>query len=552
MEWLLGIISQTASFIFPLVILLGLLIFVHELGHFLVAKYYGVKVEVFSLGFGKKIFQFKRGDTNYCVSLVPLGGYVKMYGDDFNNIPEADKDKAFLLKPVGQRIAIVLAGPVMNVVFAVFLFMLIAFLGENVVRPIVGDVPKDSAAYEQGFRSGDTILSVTSGQAEKNITTWNDVKTVVEATKSDKLTFVVERRNSGNESVVAKTDLIENPNILSSVEKVGNIEGLDYISEGTRIGVLHNSTAAKAGLKSFDDIILINSNRVERWYELEDALAQVTSGSVTIGYTRSSISGDVEESKVEIVPSAYPVTPQMLGFEKSALYISSVVDGHPAQAVGLRVGDKIVSINQSKVTKWTDLVDFVQGHGDDGLKIEVIREGQPLAFELLPAKIKKTTNTGAREDTFVIGVLGGGVLAQDRMVLVRILNPVAALLKGMGDTWKWTKLTILSFVKLVQKKVSARAIGGPIMIGQLASRTFKMGLDHFLKIMAIISINLFVINMLPVPVLDGGHLLFFSIEALRGAPVSMRKLEIAQQVGLVILLSLMIFAIFNDISRIVE
>ena len=131
------------------------------------AKYYGVRVEVFSLGFGKKIFQFKKGATTYCVSIVPLGGYVKMYGDDFNNIPEENKDEAFLLKPVFQRIMIVLAGPVMNVLFAGFLFMLIPILGESLIQPRVGDIEKDSKAYLHGFRSGDKILSIN----DKQITT---------------------------------------------------------------------------------------------------------------------------------------------------------------------------------------------------------------------------------------------------------------------------------------------------------------------------------------------------------------------------------------------
>lgn len=550
MEWLINLVLGGASFALPLVILLGLLIFVHELGHFLVAKYYGVRVDVFSLGFGKKILQFKKGDTNYCVSLVPLGGYVKMYGDDFNNIPQEDKDKAFLLKPVGQRIAIVLAGPIMNVLFAIFLFMMIAMLGENFRSPVVGDVASDTTAYDSGFRSGDTIISIDDGE-NKEASTWDDVRSVVEATESGELTFLIKRYGSDlEESVVATTSLVKNPNVLSSKEMIGGIGGLDFMAKLAKVGVAHGSIADRAGLKSLDQVVAINSVPIERWYELEAELLKIESGTtLNISYKRDAQN---MEQVASIDPVIYPVTSESLGLESAELYLSEVVKELPASSVGLEVGDKIVSINGQEITKWSQMVEGIQEFGSQSITLEVLREGSVSKFEIDTESKNRTTNTGAKEETFVIGVISGGALATDKFVLVRTLNPISALGKGFANTWKWTKLTLLSFVKLVQKKVSARAIGGPIMIGQLASRTFQMGLDHFLKIMAIISINLFVINMLPIPILDGGHLLFFSIEALRGTPVSMRKLEIAQQIGLVILLALMAFAIFNDISRIVE
>lgn len=170
-------------------------------------------------------------------------------------------------------------------------------------------------------------------------------------------------------------------------------------------------------------------------------------------------------------------------------------------------------------------------------------------FELVPKKIKQPTPTGKEKDVFAIGVVAGVAHAQPLTFIERTSNPLIAISKGSSDALLWTKNTALSFLRLIQNRVSAKSIGGPIMIGQLASKTFEIGLSPFLKIMAIISINLFILNLLPVPVLDGGHLVFFTIEALRGAPLSMRKMEIAQQIGLVLLMSLMVLAIFNDVSR---
>ncbi|NCN95787.1 MAG: RIP metalloprotease RseP, partial [Bdellovibrionales bacterium] len=167
MDLVIHYIQQTLSSIGPFVLLLGLLVFVHELGHFVVAKWCGVRVEVFSLGFGKKLLQYKHGDTVYCISMIPLGGYVKMYGDNFNaDVPEEEKAKSFIHKPVSQRIAVVLAGPLMNLIFAVFLFTLIGFIGDRQPAAVVGDIAESSQAYTSGLRAGDHILSVNGQEIQ--------------------------------------------------------------------------------------------------------------------------------------------------------------------------------------------------------------------------------------------------------------------------------------------------------------------------------------------------------------------------------------------------
>ncbi|MCB0412570.1 MAG: RIP metalloprotease RseP, partial [Bdellovibrionales bacterium] len=226
----------------PFFILLGLLIFVHELGHFAVAKFFGVRVETFSMGFGKKIFQFKRGDTTYCISLIPLGGYVKMYGDDPTaEVPEGEKKYSFLHKPIYQRFAIVLAGPLMNLFFAGVLFSGIALVGQEVPSTQLGDVLPTSIAAEAGFQSGDTIQSINGDAVE----TWLQVQTKIQNAINQPLAFKVKRADSGELAEITSTPRPgENPNILSVDGLVGEIPGLTLESRASLIGVSDPKGAA--------------------------------------------------------------------------------------------------------------------------------------------------------------------------------------------------------------------------------------------------------------------------------------------------------------------
>ena len=560
MDWLFNFIQQSLSFLVPLTILLGVLIFVHEMGHFLVAKFYKVRVEIFSLGFGPKIFKFQRGDTTYCISLIPLGGYVKMFGDDpsaSDAISDEQKHGSFLHKPVGQRIAIVLAGPLMNFFFAILVFFMVAIVGEDMIRPIVGDVREDSAAWVYGFRPGDVIQSV-DGNA---VRTWNEVKTQIEELKDQTLSLEVTRFNTDESvSLQVKTSVIANPNILSTEEKVGAIEGLGFMARDTQIGIsAPGSLAAQAGMRSFDRIQSVNKKPMKKWYEIVYFLENYTrSEPLEIQYSRSS--EGTEDETIQTALIEIPVglvgylSPEVLGLDIPDLYVSQFTENSPAKEAGILRGDKIRSINGESFSHWSGLVKKVQSYdpNDSPFDVEVLRDGQIESVALIPELVEQPDNRGGRQSKYALGILSSVVPNPTGYILIRTFNPFLAMKKGILDTLYWTKITCLSFLRLLQARVSHRAIGGPIMIGQIASRTFQMGLSYFLKIMAIISINLFIINMLPIPILDGGHLVFFTIEALRGAPLSMRKMEIAQTVGLVLILGLMAMAFFNDIVRIFE
>jgi regulator of sigma E protease len=549
MEMLLGYLHSGLSAIVPFVVLLGLLIFVHELGHFMVAKFFGVRVEVFSLGFGKKIFKYKKGDTTYAISLVPLGGYVKMFGDEMNaEISENDKKFSFTHKPVLQRIGVVLAGPLMNFFFAILIFFVVALLGEQMRAPVIGDISSDTPAYQMGFRSGDKIIKA-GGHA---VQTWDQFVHMMTENHGQNLQVEVKRDGADQlDTLQANPILVPNPNVLSTDDSIGDIEGLSTTARASVIGVRSGSLAAKAGLQTGDLIKSIAGQPVKYFRELENVLVSLQGQPIVLEVERfaSAEASNSKTLKIEL-PKTSIASLSSLGIEASDLYLAKIMEGSPAQAAGLKEGDRVLQVNDTNPKKWEDVLATVKGYKGEGiLSFQVERDGEKKHFDITPRMTSQMNSQGGEEKRFTVGIIPWAFPANPEMTIVKSPNIGAALVRGFDKTIEISKMTAVSFLRLIQAKISPKSIGGVISIGQAASETFKMGITQFLQMMAVISINLFVLNLLPVPVLDGGHLLFYVIEALRGAPVSMRKMEIAQQIGLVVLMSLMVFALFNDFSR---
>lgn len=552
MDMIISYMHSGISAIIPFVILLGILIFVHELGHFLVAKFYGVRVEIFSLGFGKKIFQYKKGDTNYCISLIPLGGYVKMYGDELGgSVPDDQKQFSFTHKPVGQRIAVVLAGPLMNFFFAILIFMIVAIKGEEVRSPIIGDVYPNTTAYQLGFRSGDEIQKVDSHP----IQTWDDFQNALTSklTSGGSKEITVEIKRTGSdliEKIKTEPRLVPNPNILSLENMIGDIEGVSYQAKGPSVGVLANSIAAKAGFVTGDIFVSIAGKEIKYFREIENTILPLQNQSIEIKIIRANPANLKEVSeKTLTLPKSQFSSLSALGLEGSELYLAKVVENSPASKAGLKENDRILKINDSLVLQWEDIVQLVKNSdGKTPLNLNIQRGNENINLEMIPELSSHMNNQGGEEKRFTIGI---ATWLQPALPLTKTVKygGVDSISRGFKRTVDVTVMTVVSFLRLAQAKISPKNIGGVISIGQAASETFKVGISHFLSMMAIISVNLFILNLLPIPVLDGGHLLFYCVEALRGAPISMRKMEIAQQVGLFVLMSLMVFALFNDFSR---
>ena len=345
------------------IVLLGILIFVHELGHFIVAKISGVGVLKFSLGFGPKILGKKIGETEYLLSAIPLGGYVKMIGEEpeeKEKVSEDDLPKSFSNKSVLKRAGIVFAGPLFNIIFAVAVLSVIYMLGVPVLTTEVGNVVDRSPAYEAGIKKGDQVVAING----KKVSRWEDLTKIIQDSKGEELTFHLKKGGSYYET--------------------------------------------KLRPKRFTD--------------------------------KNIFGEDVKIYKI-----------------------------------GISVSDKFTTERY---------------------------------------------------------------------------NPFMAIVKGSQQTWWLIKLMGITIIKLIERTVPANTLGGPILIVQMAGKQAQAGIPNFLFFMAIISINLGIVNLLPIPILDGGHLFFFLLEAIMGKPLSVRKMEFAQQVGLVIIVLLVVFVFYNDLSRI--
>lgn len=554
----MNILSQLYVNVVPFVILLGILIFVHELGHFVIARLCGVRVEVFSLGFGKKILQYKKGDTTYCISLIPLGGYVKMFGEQPTRTTEdnqtveltaEEKKVSFTHKNVWQRIAIVLAGPLMNFFFAVFVFGFIAQIGEESRAPIMASITKDSPAAQMGLASGDRIVEVGGTP----IQSYEDFQKSLNAHKNSSVSAVVENSAKERKTVSLNVSAIKNPNIFSIDTMIGSIDGIEALARGTTVGIIPNSQAEKLGFKIGDAVVAIGDKKINRWEEMESFFAEAKNnptGKTIFEVMRGSAEEKTATTQRIEVPLADLKSISEFGFEFSDLYLDQVVKGSPAELAGLQKFDRIVSIGSQKIEKWDQVLNTIKSFdGKEALDITVLREGTPVLKKITPQVTVQMTALGQEDKRYTIGIMPMVHFATPEMIVVKSGSIFNSVEKGFSRTIDISLMTVFSFVKLFQGEVSHKNIGGMISIGKAAKDSFELGLQSFLMTMGILSVSLFILNLLPIPVLDGGHLVFYGIEAIKGSPLSVKKMEVAQQIGFVLLMGLMVLALFNDFTK---
>jgi regulator of sigma E protease len=444
--------------ILSFVIVIGVLILIHELGHFVVARWVGVGVERFSMGFGPVLFRWRGKETEYALSLIPMGGYVKMMGEE-NPLEGGgegphDPAKAFAGKPLWARFLIVFAGPAMNFVLAAVIFaILLATMGRPVWPAVIGRVTDGGPAAAAGIQSGDRVATV-NGRA---VAHWEDLERAVQASGGRALELRLARS----------------------------------AAERTAMVTPQRTTVEDAAFKEAREI----------W-------------------------------DVGVGPQ---LTPQ----------IAAVNPGSPAERAGLRAGDLVTAVAGEPVHTREELMHMIQRRPGQTFAMTVERDGTPVT---LAVTANTETDRSLAGQEVKVGRVG--VVLVTRAVSYEPYDPARAVWYGGVKTWEMTALTVKGLWKVLIGTIDRSNIGGPIQIATEAGRQAREGVASLALFTAIISVNLAVLNLLPVPMLDGGHLAFFVIEAVLGRPLSLRKRETAQQIGLVLLLALMVFAVYNDLVRI--
>jgi regulator of sigma E protease len=437
-------------------IVLGILVAFHELGHFLAARWVGVKVLKFSLGFGPKLIGRQVGETEYLVSAIPLGGYVKLFGEDeAEAITPEDRRRSFVHQNLWGKILIVAAGPGFNFILAYLIFA--AWLSTGYTLP---------------------VPSV------------KDIAPVLEAITPD-------------------------------------------------------SPAAKAGLMVGDQIKKIDGRDVATRIELLDAAAKGKGAPLTLEVLRD---GRLETMTVTPIPASGKAPKggepgYYIGIEDIPPVVNEVVPGKPAAAAGFMEGDRVLSIEGTSISTWTQMTGLVKESPGKTLHVDVLRDGHRVSLAVTP--LAETTTVNGQ--TVQIGKIG--IAGPDRS-LMRSTTPLMAIYDGLEATWKWTELTVVGLYKVIIGDISSKNIGGPLTIAKISGEAASQGPANIIFLIALLSINLGVLNLLPIPILDGGHLLFFLIEGILRKPLGDRQRELAQQVGLVLLVGVMIFAFWNDLERI--
>jgi regulator of sigma E protease len=537
------------------VLLISTLIFVHELGHFAFAKIFGVKVITFSLGFGPKILKIRGKETEYCIGILPLGGFVKMLEEAKGTetvLPE-DKTRTFESMALWKRIVIVLAGPAMNVLFPIVLYTSVYLEDRQLLPATVGAVIPGRPA-DGRLLPGDVLLAI-DGDA---ISTFPEVQRAVGARAGRPVRFSVQRDGRPVDVTVTPDDEIERaePMELDIVEHVGRI-GVTPTFEAPVIGVSRpESPAGRAGLQSFDRITAINGRKVERFIELVAALAQNKGDTVALSYLRPvpvPLAGGFCEIAV-MEPGIAQITPigrpeahaaddeaarekdvlARTGLESSDMYVAYVPEKSGEWQAGLRVGDRIVTLDGVPQRMWKAFKDQMRAGGDRAHRLEWTRAGEAKAGTFQNRSEFRSTHWAPK--------------APDTLVP----NPHLlwhALRGGIEETGRALRFTTVGILRLVQGKTSLSNVSGLITIYDVAGQAGAAGATNFVWAMALISVNLGLINLLPIPVLDGGHLFFFLVEGIRRRPIPLRAREIASLVGVSVLVVLMLIAFKNDIER---
>jgi regulator of sigma E protease len=446
------------------ILTLGILVTVHEYGHFQVARWCGVKVLKFSVGFGKPIWSKKIGSdqTEFIIAAIPLGGYVKMLGEEqlssAENTAGQDMSRAFSQQSVIKRMAIVLAGPFANLLLAVILYWALFMTGTVGIKPFIGNVLENTPAAASQIRSGEMIQKVNG----KDVATWQDVRWI----------------------------------LLNESLKNGSVE-----------------------------IQAIDNNQQIHLYQI-----------ATTGLNDDNTDVDILQKLGLTVYQ--PKVPARIG---------QIVENSPADSAGLEVGDLVVAINDKEIGDWEALVQEVRLHPAEKLEMVIQRDSKEYRLSIIPE--------AAKENGEAVGRIGAGFKAEqaqlDQYFVTQHFTIIEALVKSVEKTWETSIFSLKMLGNMLIGNVSWKGISGPVTIASYAGQSANMGMKVFIGFLALVSISIGVLNLLPIPILDGGHFMYYMVEFFTGKPVSEAVINVGQRVGFFILGWMMVLALYNDMNRLI-
>jgi len=441
-------------------IALGILISIHEYGHFWVARKVGIKVLTYSLGFGRPLWRRtgKIDNTEFVVAAIPLGGYVKMLDEREGTVLSHEKHRAFNNKPLWARTLVVIAGPAANFLLAIVAYWIVSMMGISGIAPIIGDVPEGTAAAKAGFQVEDKILSINGRTTD----TWTDARITLIDEGIDRIEPIAVEVETGSGGAARRLLDVSSASLLDTENDPFNVLGLTV------------------------------------WQPAIDAV------------------------------------------------VGAFTEDSAAEKAGLQVGDQIIAAKNQPIANFSELTAIVHPSAGTAIEFSVLRDGQPLSLTVTPQATERNGTT--------IGLIGIAPNrpdeAYERLSVKVKYSPLPALGKAVQKTYDMTTLTLQMLVKLVVGEASLDNISGPISIAQFAGQSASIGLDHFINFIALISLSLAVLNLMPIPMLDGGHLVYFAVEWVTGRPVSERVQLWGQQLGILLLGALMFLAFYNDIGRV--
>lgn len=538
------------------VALLGVLILVHELGHFLFAKLFGVKVLRFSLGFGPKLIGWSTGATEYRLSLFPLGGYVRLLGEDPNEpVAEVDRHRTLFSKPLWQRYAIVIAGPAFNLLLPIVIYF-VHFIGQKtLLPPTIGTVIPGLPADQAGLLPGDRVETMDG----RSIRYWEDVEGIIAASPDKTLRLGIRRGPDAEERDVTPLRLARRGTFR--MREVAGWIGVSPRFHLPEVGVIDlTSPAAQAGLRTFDHVTSVNGTPVSHWAEFEKAVSRAGASPLRISFLRGTSSA-LPFVHLEIqAPGSAVVIPQPVfepngkhryetGLVSSGLFVYSVEPGSPADRIGLRRGDQLIELDGEQLLHWDLLRQRLISDPQRTFTIAWLSPGPLRREAAFKQEIRSQLDAYRQEEErLVFGATNRYAWKTDAPVPVRN-RFLYALGHSVSRTWQIGLAMSQGLAEIVSGQAPLTSLGGPLTIGYAAGVAAEQGLAQYLWLMAFLSINIGLLNFLPIPILDGGLLVFFTIELFKGRLPSVRTRQVASYVGLVFVVVLMALALKNDVVR---